>query len=261
MSTNDRGLKVGTPLLDRGGPRGLLRSVGPQDGFQTPLPLSEAIFRHIGQAIVEGKLRPKQRLVETRLCAEFGCSRSPLREALRMLAAEGLVDFTPRRGARVAELTPKALRDVFEVRVLLEGLAARLAAEHRSDRDIEELRALSARMRQVVATGQSCEFFALNHSFHELLARIGGNDYLASLQQTAANRTFLPLFLFLSDQRHLDAAVASHEEIVEAVARGDSVDAEQCMWRHIRQIQREAETIVSSRLGGVAADGGQSGNG
>jgi DNA-binding GntR family transcriptional regulator len=235
----------------------LLRSSGLDSGFETPLPLSDAIFRHIGRAIVEGKLQPQERLVEMKLCAEFGCSRSPLREALRMLAAEGLVNFTPRRGARVAELTPKTLRDVFEVRVLLEGLAARLAAEHRSNRELEQLRALSARMREVIEAGRSAEFFSLNTSFHELVAQIGGNDYLASLQQTAANRTFLPLFLFLSDEPHLQAAVASHEEIVEAIARGDSVDAEQCMWRHIRQIQREAETIVSSRLGTTAAEGAE----
>jgi DNA-binding GntR family transcriptional regulator len=218
-----------------------------RDAFEAPVSLSEAIFRHIGRAIVEGTIPPNQRLVETQLCAQFGCSRSPLREAIRMLAAEGLVTITPRRGARVVELTPKALRDVFEVRVLLEGLAARLAGENRTDADVAELRSLSSAMRSVVGSGTEDRFFALNNDFHEALSRIGGNAYLASLQETAANRTFLPLFLFLSDSKHLAKAVEAHEEIVAAIARQDASEAEGAMSRHIREIQREAERLVSAR--------------
>jgi DNA-binding GntR family transcriptional regulator len=217
--------------------------------FETPLPLSAAIFQHIGRAIVEGRLRPNQRLVEMQLCQEFGCSRSPLREAIRMLAAEGLVTLTPRRGARVADLTPKTLRDVFEVRVLLEGLAARLAAQHRSDREVAELKAMNTAMRRAVVTGDLNLFFALNATFHQTIARIGGNSYLAALQGTAANRSFLPLFMFLSDARHLTAAVDAHDAIIDAVEAGDPAAAERGMLRHIREIQREAEHLVQSRLG------------
>jgi DNA-binding GntR family transcriptional regulator len=228
----------------------VLRSGG--DGFEAPLALSEAIFRHIGQAIVEGSIPPNQRLVETQLCAQFGCSRSPLREAIRMLAAEGLVTITPRRGARVVQLTPKTLRDVFEVRVLLEGLAARLAAENRSDGDLAELKSLSASMRAAVEGGPETRFFTLNNSFHRAIARIGANDYLASLQETAANRTFLPLFLFLSDKNHLATAVEAHEEIVGAIERRDGAESERAMSRHVRQIQTEAERLVASRLAATA---------
>jgi DNA-binding GntR family transcriptional regulator len=217
--------------------------------FETPLPLSAAIFQHIGRAIVEGRLRPNQRLVEMQLCEEFGCSRSPLREAIRMLAAEGLVTLTPRRGARVADLTPKTLRDVFEVRLLLEGLAARLAAEHRSQREVAELKAMNASMRRAVATGDLNLFFALNTAFHQAVARIGGNTYLAALQETAANRSFLPLFMFLSDARHLSAAVEAHETILRAIEQSDPAAAECAMLGHIREIQREAEWLVESRMG------------
>src|SRR5262249_19829197 len=225
----------------------------PGDAFQTPLPLSEAIFRHIGRAIVEGRLPANTRLVEKQLCAEFGCSRSPLREAIRMLAAEGLVTITPRRGARVVELTRKTLRDVFEVRVLLEGLAARLAAEQRTEEELAQLTSLSASMREVIGSDTESRFFTLNHTFHEALARIGGNEYLASLQETAANRTFLPLFLFLSDSRHLSAAVEAHERIVAAIPRHDGAGAAVEMSRHLRQIQAEAERLLSERVGSISA--------
>jgi DNA-binding GntR family transcriptional regulator len=171
-----------------------------------------------------------------------------------MLAAEGLVTITPRRGARVVQLTPKTLRDVFEVRALLEGLSARLAAQHRGADDLAELRSLSTSMRHVVQGGAEDRFFALNESFHEALSRIGGNVYLASLQQTAANRTFLPLFLFLSDTRHLARAVDAHEQIVAAVERQDADGAEQAMSRHIRDIQEEAERLVGTRVVDPAGD-------
>jgi DNA-binding GntR family transcriptional regulator len=218
------------------------------DRFEAPMPLSEALFRHIGRSIVEGSIAPNQRLVETQLCAQYGCSRSPLREAIRMLAAEGLVTITPRRGARVVEITPKMLRDTFEVRVLLEGLAARLAAEHRTDDDVAQLKSLCRSMRGVVGSGSEERFFTLNNTFHDELARIGGNDYLGSLLQTAANRTFLPLFLFLSDTRHLVTAGEGHDEIVSAIESQDPSGAERAMARHIRQIQDEAERLVAARL-------------
>jgi DNA-binding GntR family transcriptional regulator len=217
--------------------------------FETPLPLSAAIFQHIGRAIVEGRLRPNQRLVEMQLCQEFGCSRSPLREAIRMLAAEGLVTLTPRRGARVADLSPKTLRDVFVVRLLLEGLSARLAAEHRSDKEVAELKAMNASMRRAVESGDLNLFFALNTAFHQAIAHIGGNTYLAALQETAANRSFLPLFMFLSDARHLSAAVDAHDAILRGIEARDPAAAEQGMSQHILQIQREAEHLVESRLG------------
>jgi DNA-binding GntR family transcriptional regulator len=226
-----------------------MSSVQGTGAFETPLPLSAAIFQHIGRAIVEGRLRPNQRLVEMQLCQEFGCSRSPLREAIRMLAAEGLVTLTPRRGARVADLSPKTLRDVFEVRLLLEGLSARLAAEHRSDREVAELKSMNTAMRRAVVTGDLNLFFALNTAFHQAIARIGGNTYLAALQETAANRSFLPLFMFLSDAQHLSAAVDAHDAILRAIEERDPAAAEQGMLQHISEIQREAERLVESRHG------------
>jgi len=216
--------------------------------FEAPVSLSEAIFRHIGRAIVEGRLKPNQRLVEMQLCQEFGCSRSPLREAIRTLAAEGLVTLAPRRGARVVELTPKTLRDVFEVRTLLEGFSARLAAEHRSEEEVAELQRMNDSMHHAVETGALSTFFALNREFHETITLIGGNAYLATLQETAANRSFLPVFLFLSDLRHLKRAVKAHNAILRAIEGRDAAGAEQSMRQHISEIQSEAERLVESRM-------------
>jgi DNA-binding GntR family transcriptional regulator len=211
------------------------------------VPLSEAIFRQVGRAIVEGRLQPNERLIEARLCRAFGCSRSPLREAIRMLAAEGLVTLSPRRGARVAELTQKTVSDVFAVRLLLEGLAARLAAEHRSDADVAELHELNRKMRMAVRAGDSATFFKMNTSFHRAIARIGRNAYLATLQESAADRSLLPLFLFLSDFRHFGDAVSAHDQIIRAIEEGDAAGAARSMHRHLEAIHLEAERLVRER--------------
>ena len=138
---------------------------------------------------------------------------------------------------------------MFAVRLLLEGLSARLAAEHRSDKEVAELKAMNASMRRAVESGDLNLFFALNTAFHQAIANIGGNTYLAALQETAANRSFLPLFMFLSDTRHLTAAVDAHDSVLLAIEERNPAAAEQEMSQHILQIQREAEHLVESRMG------------
>jgi DNA-binding GntR family transcriptional regulator len=233
----------------RSGERGDVSSVVAPVEFRTPEPLSEAIFRHLGRAIVEGRFEPGQRLIEAELCKAFGCSRSPLREAIRMLAAEGLVTLSPRRGARVAILSENTVRDLFEVRLVLESLAVRLAVERASEEQLQELEALKADMRAAVEGGDTLAFFRLNTEFHQAIARIGGNAYLSSLQENAADRSFLPLFMFLSDMGHLQTAVAGHDAIIDAVGRRDAASAEGEMRKHLQLLQKEAERLVVERMG------------
>jgi DNA-binding GntR family transcriptional regulator len=217
-------------------------------GFETPPPLSEAIFRHLAREIVEGRMAPGQRLTEVQLCERFGCSRSPLREAIRMLAAESLVTLEPRRGARVARLSVKAVSDLFEVRVALECLAVRLAADARTSEQLLRLEALNAAMSEAVGAGDAKAYFALNTKFHRNIAEIGGNGYLVSLQRSAADRSFLPLFMFLSDPRHLEDAVEGHAAILSAVDARDGQAAHERMRSHILAARQEAERLVRGRL-------------
>lgn len=218
----------------------------PQRSFSVPASLPDAISEHLGKAIAEGEFKPGQRLVETQLCAEFGVSRTPMREALRMLAAEGLVDISSRRGARVAELTKASVADVFLVRSALEGLAAELAAKRADIRGIEELRELNAAMRTEVHSGYARSFFDLNNSFHRGIALMTQNTYLGTLQLAAAARSFRPLFLSLSGLEHLEDSIADHELILRAIQDGDATRARQQMHRHILNAQREALRLLDS---------------
>jgi DNA-binding GntR family transcriptional regulator len=209
-------------------------------GFVPTEKLAEAVLRHLARDIVEGRLRPGRHLVETQLCEELGVSRSPLREAIHRLAAEGLVDIIPRKGAFVATLTERDINDVFAVRAQLERLAARLAAQRATAADVEELRRQNEQCVAAVEAGDVNAFFMANDAFHAQLARIASNDYLAQLQHAAAQRTYRPLFLYLSTTDHLDRSNQDHAALIEEIAAGHAGRAERLMADHLKSAEGEA---------------------
>ena len=114
------------------------------------LPLRDVVFKTLRQAIIKGNLEPGERLMEMDLASRMGVSRTPIREAMRMLELEGLVIMIPRCGARVAKISFKNLKDVLEVREALEELAITLACQRVTEEQLEELRATNARFEKTV---------------------------------------------------------------------------------------------------------------
>lgn len=217
--------------------------------FHLPTSLGEAVADHLGKAIAEGRLKPGERLIEVQLCEEFGVSRTPLREALRVLAAEGLVELSSRRGARVAELSRQSVGDVFAVRTALEGLAATLAAAQITREEITRLEELNAEMRAAVTGGEPARFFTLNTEFHRLIAYASGNTYLETLLATAAARSFRPLLLWGSGASHLLDSSDDHARIAKALRQGDADEARARMERHIAKGQEEALRLLEGSTG------------
>jgi DNA-binding GntR family transcriptional regulator len=186
------------------------------------------------ERIRDGRFAQGQRLVVAEVTRELGVSAGPVREAIRRLTGEGLIEIEPHRGASVRTLTPKDLREIFELREAVEGLAARLAAErigaggHRA-----ALEALLTQMRRVLAD-QGRGYIEHNHDFHELIYRISGNDRLG---ETAAQLT-LPIYRLRyhdrMDRSYVRTSAAEHELIAEAILEGDGLRAERTMRNHIR---------------------------
>ena len=114
------------------------------------LPLRDVVFNTLRRAILRGELKPGERLMEIQLANKLGVSRTPIREAIRKLELEGLVLMMPRKGAEVAEITEKNLRDVLEVRCALEELAVQLACDRIDKEKIKELHAASARFKDIL---------------------------------------------------------------------------------------------------------------
>src|SRR5690606_1292185 len=132
-------------------------------------------------AIISGHLKPGERLMEIQLAEELGVSRTPVREAIRMLELEGFVVMMPRKGAYVADISIKDIASVFEIRGALEGLAAELAAERASDDHIERLERLLVELAGCVETHQVERFVELDTEFHATVYEASRNDRLAPI--------------------------------------------------------------------------------
>jgi DNA-binding GntR family transcriptional regulator len=194
-------------------------------------PLGQRVVDALRKAIFSGTYKPGERLVEDRLAIDMGVSRVPVREALRVLAAEGLVDIAPRRGATVTELSSIAARDMIEVRATLEGLNARLAARRHSAATVAALETVLELGSRATAKRDAQTLIALNARFHDVLANAGGNTVLAEIMRTLRTRT-TSFFAEMSRKRAKETW-EEHAAIVRAVIDGDEALAELLATRHV----------------------------
>lgn len=214
------------------------RPLGRSEADSQPTPISrtsltaEAVAR-LKRMIVEEGLAPATRLREKELSERFGISRTPLREALKILATDGLVELLPNRGAQVADVSGEAIRETFEVLAGLEGLAARLACARGTDAQIGEVRALHERMIAAFETGDRTAYFALNQAIHRAIVAMAGNAVLADMHERLNQRArFARLSANFARDRWA-AAVAEHEAILAALEARDGAKLEKLMSRHI----------------------------
>lgn len=189
--------------------------------FRRPGNSVERVRRHLARQIIQGGLRPGARLVEQEICRRVGLSRSPVREALRLLAAEGLVELHARRGARVRQISRKEVEDLFQVFEELEVLASRLAASRLTAGAVIRLAALLGRMRQAARRGNVRQYFRLNAALHEIIYRAGGNEKLAQLLLNLGQQVTRLRYLALSTPGRLARSVAEHQALLAALREGD----------------------------------------
>jgi len=192
---------------------------------------SQTVSDQIRGQILDGKLRPGERLVEDRLSAELGVSRVPVREALRALSAEGLVRLERNRGASVAEVTPELVAELVEVRALLEGLNARLAAQRHDPAIVAQLGEVLARGNAAAGSGSSEDLARLNAEFHERLAEASRNSVLSDMMRGLRERTSLAFAINGRSRAREDWQ--EHSGILAAVIAGDAELASLLATRHV----------------------------
>ncbi|HTR83953.1 MAG TPA: GntR family transcriptional regulator [Reyranella sp.] len=193
--------------------------------------LSKVVSEQIRDLILGGRLKPGERLVEDRLSTELGVSRVPVREALRGLSAEGLVRIEPHRGASVAEITPAIVNELVEVRALLEGLNARLAAQRHDPEIIAQLRDTLARGNAAAQSATSEQLARLNAEFHERLGEASRNSVLSDVMRGLRERTSLAFAINGRSRAREDWR--EHAGILEAVIDGDADLAALLATRHV----------------------------
>jgi DNA-binding GntR family transcriptional regulator len=196
-----------------------------------------AAYEAIRNGILDGTFAVDDHLVEADLAAHLEVSRTPVREALRRLASEGLVTFQPNRGTRVAGWSEVELAEIFELRAHLESYGARLAAARVTDADLEQMRELASEMEALVAAkpGQA-DFHRIalaNNAFHLAVLRAAGNDRLVAILSSLVHVPLVQRTFAHYSPAALRRSLAHHRECVEALAQRDGLWAESVMRAHI----------------------------
>ncbi|HLE67260.1 MAG TPA: GntR family transcriptional regulator [Burkholderiales bacterium] len=196
-------------------------------------PLHEEAVDRLRDLIIQGRLAPGARLNERVLCQQLGISRTPLREAFKVLATEGLVELLPNRGAIVAGLDPTRLEQTFAVMGALEALAGELACGNATVQQLDDIRALHYEMLAAHARGDLAGYFRHNQAIHLKLAEASGNPVLAhAYRQLNANVRRARYMANLSRERW-DAAVREHEAILSALLARDAPRLKRLLAEHL----------------------------
>jgi DNA-binding GntR family transcriptional regulator len=210
--------------------------------FQTR---EEFAAHKLREAILLGHLKPGEKLDQNEIAELLGISRSPVRDALRTLAAEGLVEVIPHRGAAVAELSADEVEEIFLIRRILEGMAARLATQRIGPVQIAELQAI---VDEIDRTTDLDSWLELNRRFHHTLYQAAGRPRLFSIVENLRNTTAPYVRLFIVSAEHIESAQESHRRIVDACAARDAVAAERETQEHMGAVCEGVLEYMKSQL-------------
>ena len=197
-------------------------------------PLHEEVADRLRVLLTEGGLVPGSRLNERVLCEQLKVSRTPLREAFKVLAAERLIELSPNRGARVVALSRADAEQLFELMGALEGLSGQLAAERRSDEELAEVRALHFEMLAAHARRDLPGYYALNRKIHQAINRCARNPALRETYDSVNTRIQHLRFRSNFNHEKWDKAVREHQAMLDALQAGDGSALRALLEQHLR---------------------------
>lgn len=224
--------------------------------------LHDQVAQQLRDLIFSGELSPGAFVDETGLCEQWAISRTPLREALKVLAAEGLVRHEPRRGSFVNEVTEQDLDDIFPVMALLEGRCAFEAAQQATDADIAVLEDLHQQLERNASQARIPEYYAANYAIHEAIIAIAGNKWLAQVIGDLRKILKLARLQQLNAPGRLSQSLAEHMAIFAALKARDAEGADAAMRTHLtrqREALRQLARQRKSRIAGVGTETEKSG--
>lgn len=212
------------------------------------LPLRDVVFNTLRQAILRGELKPGERLMEIQLANKLGVSRTPIREAIRKLELEGLVLMIPRRGAEVAEITEKSLRDVLEVRRALEELSVQLACRRIEAEQIEELKEAAKEFEVALKSGDVTAYAEADVKFHDIIYCATDNQRLIQLLYNLREQMYRYRVEYLKREEVHEQILDEHNHIIEMIEKRDEERAVAAVCQHIdNQVEAVADTIRTKK--------------
>ena len=209
----------------------------------------DQIVSRLRQMLIDGEIAPGARVPERSLCSAFGISRTPLREALKVLAAEGYLVLLPNRGARAAKLSIKDVSDLFDVCEAMEAIAGELACQRITPAELEEIKALNLSMKAAHERGDLPTYYRYNRLIHEAIVKAADNAVLSGLYESVVARIRRARFVAPIPDSHWQLAMCEHDAMVNALMRRDGQGLAHILKTHLRNKRIEVQTA-----GFVASD-------
>ena len=201
-------------------------------------PLKDLVYLELKHKILTGEIVSQTRLMEIDLSEKMNVSRTPIREAIKRLAEDGLVKVEPRRGAYVANISIKDMLDVFEVREDMEGFVAKLAAQRITEEEKKELRAIAGEYENAIEKADDKEnIIALDEKFHNFIVKCSGNETLSELVKYVQELSLRFRYLYYDDFTLYESTAEQHNRIMEAINAGRANEARLEADAHVKALK------------------------
>ena len=211
------------------------------------LPLRDVVFHTLREAILKGELKPGERLMELQLAAKLGVSRTPIREAIRMLEQEGLAVTIPRRGAEVAKMTEKDMQDVLQVREALDELAAEIACECMTDEELAALKQAMEAFEQAVSTRDIKQIADTDMVFHDIIYQATRNPKLVNILSNLREQMYRYRVEYLKDEKNYPILQQEHREMVQGFVEKNKNMVTDSMRRHVENQAAAVKTMIQNQ--------------
>ena len=209
------------------------------------LPLRDVVFNTLRQAILRGEMEPGERLMEIQLAQKLGVSRTPIREAIRKLELEGLVIMIPRKGAEVAHITEKDMKDVLEVRSTLEELVVELAIKNVTDEKIEELKCANKVFESAIVSKDAANIVEADVKFHDILYSMTNNARLIQIINNLREQMYRYRLEYVKDARTHSIIISEHNDIIKQIRDKNVPVAKTVIHQHISNQEKGISRLLN----------------
>ena len=213
-------------------------------------PLREIVYEELKRQILVGEIQPGTRMMEIQLADDMGVSRTPVREAIRKLEKEGLVNIEPRRGAYASDASIKDMIDILEARQYLEGAAAMMASSRITGEQIKELEEATEKYATAVEKGDTDEIIKYDEIFHKMIIKASGNTAMVKIMSRVQELSLRFRYLYYEDFSRYKNMPMSHREILAAIINGDGAVAGRMAADHVARLKdaliENGDSIISS---------------